>query len=158
MGTLQARARFTQGQVLQAKQLWASFDIRMGRLSARRQALLELIQQQEANNHPQHAVCTAPAMIEPAAELMANVRLQQEVLLHTMRALVYGICTPWQWGHFLAFNSPLPHRDHGPAAVPADALEASYQVLKWSGPDSNVARVNLSNLGYWIYCSTMQTL
>ncbi|KAK9863756.1 hypothetical protein WJX84_007028 [Apatococcus fuscideae] len=30
----------------------------------------------------------------------------QEVLLHTMRAFLYGICDPWQWGHMLAHNYP----------------------------------------------------
>ena len=103
---LQARARFTDLQVTQTRQLWASYNTRMACLSARRQQLLELIQHQEARNHPQNAVSMAPAMIEPAAELMANMRLQQEVLLHTMRVFLYGICDPWQYGHMLAHNYP----------------------------------------------------
>ncbi|KAK9864370.1 hypothetical protein WJX84_008173 [Apatococcus fuscideae] len=36
----------------------------------------------------------------------AAMAAEQEVLLHTMRAFIYGICSPWQWGQFLVINYP----------------------------------------------------
>ena len=98
--------RFTTVQVEQTKQLWEGFSSRMARLAAHRKELLKLLEGQEAANHVLNALSTAPVMVEPATQLMDNVRLQQEVLLHTMRAFICGVVSPWQYGHILAFSHP----------------------------------------------------
>ena len=98
--------RFSQVQRVQTKQLWVTYSSRMRRLQAHRQQILRLMREQEASNGPWQAVVTAPAMVEPAVELMDNVRLQQEVLLPTMRVFIYSVCTPWQFGQLVAFMHP----------------------------------------------------
>ena len=98
--------RFTQTQVIQTQQLWASFTTHIAHLRAHKRLLLQTMRHQDAQNNPRHAVSTVPAMVEPATDLMDNIRLQQEVSLHTMRVFLYSICTPWQFGQLVAFMLP----------------------------------------------------